>query len=490
MRECDESCAVGRSISLRRKAAVTWLDFRATKSRMSTVVHVSSLAASASAVVQEPVSTDHSRTEVRSESDQQVGLAWLLKLRWGAVGGQLAVLAFVRVVLELDLPYLALVGLTTFTALTNAALLAFPSRPSKDWRLPAVLVTDSAVLTVMLAMSGGVTNPFTVFFLVHVALASLLLEPRLAWTLVVLTVVAFASLFFLPAQHMLLHHHGGAFSAHLVGMWVAYALAAAFIAQFVGKMSRAIRDRDRRLSAIAGLASQNERLATLSSFSANAAHELGSPLATIGLAAKELAIAIRRGQPKPSLEADADLVCQEVARCREILADLSSRAGESVGEMPVHTTPRRVVEELARLMSPKLAPHFRATFADEAASSCDIVAPVRTLSQMLHNLIRNAFEAQEEAGVDSPVELRVVVGERLCFHVLDRGKGLPEHVRARFGEPFLTTKGDRGGLGLGIYLARAYAERTGGYLLFQDRADGGSDVELCLTRNAVRSARR
>lgn len=457
---------------------------------MSTAVHVSGLAASASAGVQEVVSADHSRTQVRSESDQQVRLAWLLKLRWGAVGGQLAVLAFVRVILDLDLPYLALVGLTTFTALTNAALLIFPSRPAKDWRLPAVLVTDSVVLTAMLALSGGVTNPFTVFFLVHVALASLLLEPRLAWTLVVLTVVAFASLFFLPAQHMLLHHHGGAFSAHLVGMWVAYALAAAFVAQFVGKMSRAIRERDRRLSAIAGLASQNERLATLSGFSANAAHELGSPLATIGLAAKELAIAIRRGQPKPSLEADADLVCREVARCREILADLSSRAGESVGEMPVHTTPRRVVEELARLMSPKLAPHFHATFADEAASSCDIVAPVRTLSQMLHNLIRNAFEAQEEAGVDSPVELHVVVGERLCFHLLDRGKGLPDHVRARFGEPFLTTKGDRGGLGLGIYLARAYAERTGGNLVFQDRAEGGSDVELCLTRNAVGSARR
>jgi len=460
---------------------------------MSTAVHVSGLAAGASAGVQEPVSADHSRTEVTSESEQQVGLAWLLKLRWGAVGGQLAVLAFVRVVLDLDLPYSALVGLTTFTAITNAALLAVPSRRAKDWRLPAVLVMDSVVLTVMLALSGGVTNPFTVFFLVHVALASLLLEPRLAWTLVVLTVVAFASLFFLPAQHMLLHHHGGAFSAHLVGMWVAYALAAAFVAQCVGKVSHAIRERDRRLSAIAGLASQNERLATLSSFSANAAHELGSPLATIGLAAKELAIAIRRGESKPSLEsleADADLVCREVARCREILADLSSRAGESVGEMPVHTTPCRVVEELARVMSLRLAPHFRATFADEAASNCDIVAPVRTLAQMLHNLIRNAFEAQEEAGVDSPVELRVVVGERLWFHVLDRGKGLPDHVRARFGEPFLTTKGDRGGLGLGIYLARAYAERTGGDLLFQDRAEGGSDVELCLTRNAVGSARR
>jgi hypothetical protein len=95
-------------------------------------VHVSSLAASASAGVQEPVSADHSRTEVRSESDQQVGLAWLLKLRWGAVGGQLAVswrsvscqlavLAFVRVVLDVDLPYLALVGLRTERRLSRSA---------------------------------------------------------------------------------------------------------------------------------------------------------------------------------------------------------------------------------------------------------------------------------------------------------------------------------------------------------------------------------
>lgn len=448
------------------------------------------LAGNTSQGIREPVPVDCSRTDVARASERQVGLAWLLRLRWGAVCGQLAVLLFVRLVLALDLPYLTLLGLTCFTALSNAALTLLPNPSVKDWRLPAVLVLDAIVLTIMLALSGGVTNPFTVFFLVHVALAALLLEPRLAWALVVLTVGAFASLFFLPAQHMLLHHHGGAFPAHLVGMWVAYALAAAFVAHFVGKVSRAIRERDRKLSAIAGLAAQNERLATLSSFSANAAHELGSPLATIGLAAKELAIQIRRGHPTASLEADADLVCREVARCREILADLSSRAGESAGEMPIHTTPCRVVEDLLRVMSPRLAPHFRVSFADKAASSCDIVAPVRTVTQMLHNLIRNAFEAQEDAGVDSPVELHVVVGERLCFHVLDCGKGLPDHLRPRIGEPFLTTKTDRGGLGLGIYLTRAYAERTGGHLLFHDRPGGGSDVELCLTRNAVGSHRR
>lgn len=255
---------------------------------------------------------------------------------------------------------------------------------------------------------------------------------------------------------------------------------------FVGRVSRAIRQRDRRLAEVASLAAQNERLATLSSFSANAAHELGSPLATIGLAAKELALGIRRASPESALASDADLVCREVARCREILADISARAGESVGEMPVRATPPRVVEELRRLMAPALGPHLEVSYASETSQEASLVAPVKTLALMLHNLIRNAFEAQEEADVPAPVELRIEAGERLCFHVLDRGAGLTDAVRARLGEPFVTTKAERGGLGLGLYLARSYAERTGGYLQFQARDGGGSDVELCLPRDAVR----
>lgn len=419
------------------------------------------------------------------ETELQLGLSWLLKLRWGAVAGQLMALVLVRVILALDLPYVPLLGLVTFTAATNAGLLLWGQPSTTTWRLPAVLAIDVVVLTLMLAASGGASNPFTVFFLVHVALAALLLEARLAWTVVVLTIAGFAALFFIPSQHLAFHDHGP-WSTHLVGMWIAYVLAAGFVAYFVGRVSRAIRGRDQRLAEIASLAAQNERLATLSSFSANAAHELGSPLATIGLAAKELAIGLRREPRSSGLAADAALVCREVARCREILADISARAGESVGEMPVRATPERVVAELLRLMSPALIPHLRLTYDNDASSLAALVAPVKTLAQMLHNLIRNAFDAQEDADVEAPVELRIVAGERLCFHVLDRGNGLPADIQAKLGEPFVTTKADRGGLGLGVYLARAYAERTGGYLLFQARPGGGSDVELCLAPDALR----
>jgi two-component system sensor histidine kinase RegB len=425
------------------------------------------------------------RREVADPSPEEnhPGLSWLVRLRWGAIFGQLVAIGLARVVLAVDLPYLALVAVVVVTALTNGLLQVMRPTHERTWHLALVLGLDILLLTTLLALSGGASNPFTVFFLVHVALAALLLESWIAWGLVLVSVGAFGLLFLAPAGLVTLHVHGG--SAHLVGMWVAYALAAAFVAHFVGKVSRGLRDRDQRLARVTRLAQQNERLATLSSFSANAAHELGSPLATIGLAAKELALAIRRAEPTDSLLTDAELVCHEVARCRDILADLSARAGESMGEMPVTTTPEKVLDEVQRAASPRLLGHLHVTFAGGAAQT-EIVAPVRTLAQMLHNLVRNAFEAQEEHGSEVPVELHVTSGARVCFHVLDRGPGFSEEIRARLGEPFVTTKSSQGGLGLGIYLARAYAERTGGDVLFHAREGGGSDVELCLARDAIR----
>lgn len=430
-----------------------------------------------------PLLAGHRSADTGGDSEIQLGFSWLLKLRWGAVGGWLLALLLVRVLLSLALPYMTLLGLIALTALSNA-LLTWTHPGSSRWQLPVVLAVDVAVLTGMLAVSGGASNPFTIFFLVHVALAALLLEAAAAWAVASLTAVAFLALFFLPSEHALHEHAPG--SSHLIGMWIAYVLAAGFIAHFVGRVSRAIRARDRRLAEIASLAAQNERLATLSNFSANAAHALGSPLATIGLAAKELALGICHGAPQSGLMADADLVCREVARCREILAELSARAGESVGEMPTHVTPLRVVEALFHIMPQALVPSLQVSYAGEESQNVGLVVPVKTLAQMLHNLLLNAFDAQEEAGVFTPVELRIeAAGPQVLFHVLDRGRGLTQEVRAKFGEPFVTTKADRGGLGLGVYLVRSYAERTGGYLLFQARPGGGSDALLCLPHHAV-----
>jgi two-component system, sensor histidine kinase RegB len=418
----------------------------------------------------------------RPESDSELGLAWLLRLRSVAVAGQLVVLVFGRVVLELVLPYVALLGLVTFTAVSNAALILWRGAAERRWVLPSVLATDVLVLTAMLSLSGGAANPFSLFFLVHVALAAVALTPRLAWALVWLTIASLAALLLQPAGGVPGYRH-----PYLAGAWFAYTLASSFIAHFVGRVSNAHRARDRRLAEVARLTAQNERLAALSSFSGNAAHELGTPLTTIGVASKELLLALGRGTSGAALVSDAELICQEVARCRSILADLSARAGESMGEMPVRATLQTVVVDLQRALSPALAERLDVDFAEGARPETSFVAPVKTLVQMLHNLLRNAHEAHEAARVKDKVELRITSGKWLCFHVLDRGHGLSPEVREQLGEPFVTTKSGQGGLGLGVYLARAYAERTNGHLQFLPRPGGGSDVALCLPHDLVRA---
>lgn len=401
-------------------------------------------------------------------SDAQVGLSWLWTLRWGAAVGQLGLILIGELAFggfrQLEL----MLALAASTALSNLAFSRLRFR-AEGWLLPAVLVFDVALLTAMLAVSGGASNPFSVFFLVHVALAAVLLPPVYAWAMVALTVAAFGALFALPTDPHAMHMHGGGFGAHLWGMWVAFALAASFVAYFIGRVTTALKERDKRLAEMAELAAQNERLASLSVFSANAAHELGTPLGTIALAAGELASTLT----DPSARDDARLVCDEVARCRAILADLSSRAGESMGEMPAPTTTSAVVERAVASLPPVLASRL-----DRDVPDLQLVAPAATLAQMLHNLLRNALEASE----DSPVELKVEDREgALRFVVADRGAGIAPEVNDKLGTPFVSTKAE--GLGLGIYLVRSYAERTGGEFELVPREGGGTLARLTVPRD-------
>ncbi|MBL8755272.1 MAG: HAMP domain-containing histidine kinase [Planctomycetes bacterium] len=418
---------------------------------------------------------------VRPATDEALGTAWLVRLRWGAVAGQIVTVVIARAGFGLDLAVGTLAGFIAVTAISNL-LLALPAARSASWAVSVVLVFDVVALGAMLAASGGASNPFTVFFLVHVALAALLVHPLIAWGIVLLTIAAFGLLFLVPGRGM--HHEHGGWSLHLLGMWIAYALAAAFVTYFVGRVSRAIRDRDRSLAEIASLRAQNERLATLSSFSANAAHELGSPLATIGLAAKELARGLVAGTDGIHLASDAELIVAEVVRCRTVLADLSARAGESIGEMPVPVSAQQLVEALRRVLAPADHAQFAVEFADAASRVASVTAPLKLLTQTVHNLVCNGLEANADRR-EARVELHVEASDQLYLRVRDRGDGFPAELLARIGEPFVTTKAEQGGLGLGLYLARSFARRMGGRLSIRPRVGGGSEVELCLPRRPL-----
>ncbi len=433
----------------------------------------------------------------------ELGTPWLVRLRWAALLVEVVALVVAKTVFDEAIPWAPVVGLLVMSAASNAALSRWqgagrarvvePQARTARW-LPAVVVLDVSLLTGVLALTGGPMNPFSVFYVVYVALAGLLLEARRAWLVASVTIVAFATLFLVQPEethdHMM-HHatHHEAWSPHLVGMWVAYVLAAGFIAHFVGRLSSALRARERRLADVAQISAQNERLASLSSFSANAAHELGSPLGTIALAAGELRVALEAADPGGALAADASLVCREVARCRGILSDLSARAGETTGEMPSRTTPGAVVEASLGLLAAPVRGLVEVVRegADVHAAACFLT--VRTLAQMVANLLRNAAEACEDGPLGATITLRVACGAgRVTFAVLDRGPGLPAAVAERIGEPFVTTRQDRGGLGLGLYLAATFARRSGGELTVLPRPGGGTEARLSLPRDAVGGA--
>jgi two-component system sensor histidine kinase RegB len=301
-----------------------------------------------------------------------------------------------------------------------------------------------------------------------------------------LTSVGFGSLFVLPSHALdphAMHLHHGASPFHLQGMWLAYSLAAGFVVHFVSRVATALQSREYELFELQRSRVRHEKLASLSTLAAGAAHELGTPLATIALVAKELEHGLQREQASATWITDARLIRQEVERCRDILLQMAARAGEGTGEMPTQMSVATLEENLRATLGENSS---RISFERAGEEGSELVAPQRLLVQVLANLVRNAFDAQADAGKLEPVRfVTQMKSERAAFEVRDRGIGLPAHDSARVGEPFFTTKPPGRGLGLGVFLARTFAERMGGELTLASRPEGGTVARLTVPRDML-----
>ena len=416
----------------------------------------------------------------------KIGLAWLVRLRWLAISGQLAIVGLTTLGLRVSLPLPLIFGLVLVTALSNLLLVLWLRTTEPSSRaLFGVLVLDVLTLTGLLLCAGGPANPFSVFYLVHVALAALLLPPRPAWLVAALTSLAFGSLFVLPTHTIdphAMHMHGGASTMHLQGMWLAYTLAAGFVVHFVSRVASALQAREHELFELQRSTVRHEKLASLSTLAAGAAHELGTPLATIALVAKELEHALEGGSAPAGLIPDARLIRQEVERCRAILQQMAAQAGEGAGEMLTRVSVHGVEQDLAEALGASAA---KVDF-ERLGALTELVAPKRLLVQVLANLVRNAFDAQAEIGKNDPI--RVVTHlepQRAAFEIFDHGAGIAAHSSDRVGEPFFTTKAPGQGLGLGVFLARAFAEKMGGELTHAARPGGGTVARLTVARDVL-----
>lgn len=349
----------------------------------------------------------------------------------------------------------------------------------------ALVCADVLLLSWLLLESGSELNPVSVFLLVQIVLAALVLGRLWTWIVTLLAVGGYAALFLVPSSELRaaqsMHPEIG---VHMRGMWLAFTVTALTIGALVTRLALAIEHRDQALETLRDRNARAMRFASLTTLVAGAAHELSTPLATIAVASRELEQALGRHDADAALREDAQLIRTEIDRCRRLLDDMAGRIAQPMGEAPRRTTVGAVLAEAIG----RLAPADRVRVTLEGAQDAPVVWPVGVITHALANLVNNALQASTGDG-HVAVGADVVSDGRLRIVVHDRGRGMSPDELARAGEPFFTTKPPGVGTGLGLFVARSAVEQLGGSLTLASARDQGTTATMVIDADVVRGDR-
>ena len=420
-----------------------------------------------------------------------VRLRTLVLIRWVALAGQATTLLIVHVGLGFALPIdvaLAVVGLSVLVYV--AAGLGGPAGARLSDRAAALFLGyDLLQLAVLLFLTGGLQNPFSILILAPVAVSATILSRQ---TTIGLCLFAALCLAVLAVWHLPLPWNGPALDLpriYVTAIWAALTIATVFIGAYALRVAEEARKLADALAATQMTLAREHRLSALGALAAAAAHELGSPLSTIAVVAKELA----RDTPADSpIAQDVALLLSQSERCRDILAGLARRP-EAEGGAPFDEMP------LSLLVEDAAAPHerdgvtlvVRCLTPDGAdADETDWAEPaVRRRPELIHaigTLIQNAVQFAA-----AQVEVVVAWGPRdVAVTISDDGPGFPPDMLAELGEPYVSSRPGRDGhMGLGIFIAKTLLESTGAALEFANKLSegrvGGTRVRIAWPRDAM-----
>lgn len=408
----------------------------------------------------------------------RINFAWLIRLRWVAILGQAAVIIGSAMLPEVAFSYATLAFILLLEVLSNLALISWARKghPRPEMMVALVLIADIIFLTALLSFTGGAQNPFSLLYLIHVALAALVLRPLWTWLVTLLSIGAYIGLHFFPVQAHSLPWAGDLeiWTLHTQGRWIAFVVSAAVIAVFINMIQKALTRRDEELIQVRDDQLRNEKLASLATLAAGAAHEFSTPLSTIALVANELQHGLKEEEIAQHFIDDTELIRDQVERCRDILRQMSADAGESMGEI---ARPVAVYDLIEHTLQGCRAPE-RVDVKIDTEQHAVLTVPPTALGQALRGLVNNALEASED---HQSVELLVSDDEGdLVVKIRDQGRGISPAVLERVGEPFFTTKETGKGMGLGVFLARTLIEKIDGSLTLESRLGEGTLVMVRL----------
>lgn len=447
-----------------------------------------------------PMADPNPRLLAAEIRNRWVRLRTLVVLRWIAIAGQLAAIAVGQFVFQLDLELglsLLAVGVSVIANLVMGFVYPANKRLSEP-EVVLMLLFDIAQLTFLLFLTGGLHNPFALLILAPVTISATAL--RLQSTLM-LGSVAIALITLVGWVHLPLRTDQGLVmrmpQLFLFGMWVAITTGIVFMAIYARRVTSEIHSMSEALLATQMALAREQKLTDLGGVVAAAAHELGTPLATIKLVSAELREELA---DHPELREDAELIHSQADRCRDILRSMG-RAGKDdlfMRHAPLGEVIREAAEphsKRGRTVEVSLAP------GDGGDAAQPRIARRPEVIHGLRNLIQNAVDfAETTVWIDANWTDRAI-----RLRIIDDGRGFPPHLLGRIGEPFVRnrrsdedreTRPAYEGMGLGLFIAKTLLERSGAELSFANGRDplapragpgtrSGAIVELAWRRDLL-----
>ena len=407
------------------------------------------------------------------DSDHLANLRRLVAGRWVVLALLALAVMIAPATFDIPLPQAPLLAVVAVAGLINSVIQwrVLKSTTATPWELFSQLLIDMAVLGAVVFFSGGATNPLVSLLLPPVAIAALTLPTRCVAAITALAIGAYTLLlfFYIPLP---IADASRATRLHLGGMWLVFALSSLLIAGFAVHMTRLIRQRDAELAAAREQALRDERIMAMGTLAAGAAHELGTPLATMALLAGELANDSDLGE---AAREDIALLRQQIAVCKGIITGLSRRAGAERLDNTEQLAADRWLESLRQHWH-AIRPQAGSRLILGSDGDVPTLPADPRLEQALLNLLNNAANATA-----APIEIRLSWGsDSLCIDIRDRGPGFPAAVLARAGLASFPAHAQ--GSGVGLMLTRSAIEQLGGRLTLINPEDGGALARIELPR--------
>lgn len=434
------------------------------------------------------------------ERSNWIRLRTMILLRWIAIVGQLVALIVAQrlynLQLELGLCYLA-VGVSVAGNLI--AIFVFPeSKRLSETENFLMVMFDLLQLCFLLYLTGGLHNPFSLLVLGPVTVSASVLSLR---STIILGLTAFSLVSGMVFFHMPLRTEQGFIlripDVFVYGQWTAITIALGFISIYTRRITREMHSMSDALAATQMALARAQKLNDLGGVVAAAAHELGTPLATIKLTSSELAEEL---DDWPELKEDAQLIREQADRCRDILRSMG-RAGKD----DLHMRQAPLIEVIREAAEPHQDRGKDIIIEDGPGPGGEYNQPqILRRPEVIHglrNLVQNAVDfARANVWVEA-----MWTDEVISIRILDDGRGFPPHLLGRIGDPFVRRRRNESerkarpeyeGMGLGLFIAKTLLERSGAELSFANGSDpytpatdrgerGGAIVEVIWPRDQI-----